>query len=364
MLLISCEANKKPASQLSLSDVIQIHKMHIDLDSFLLNHYERGFNIFQDSSEFYYIAYNRHTHAIDWYDITHGNFSHRMVLEKQGPNQVIEQVYGIYVQTMDSLFLNDGVFLYLMDSTGVVLQKIPTVFETSMGLASLVNSGDSPLKYHPNRGSLLGEAILIGQPLSKTEVYFAEVNFNTQKIQMHSAANAGCYTENASVNNWVNVQFKGDSILYSITCSSEIFIYDLESQTTSIQKAYSSLSKNQMSNISGSDPETLWRHYIESPRFFQIVHSPYDNHYYRMHWKEAVYQIDEANFTTAYDKEIILSVFDENLNLIHEIILPPNQYLTGTLLPTPKGLLLNANHPKNKNYDPDKMELHVLHYDL
>lgn len=117
-----------------------------------------------------------------------------------------------------------------------------------------------------------------------------------------------------------------------------------------------------MSDITANDPEVLWKHFLENPKFFTTVYSTNDNRYYRLHWKEIIYQINASTFSAAYEKPIILSVYNQNLELLYEMELPENQYLVDFLISSPQGIVLNANHFHNENYEINTMELHhILH---
>jgi len=363
-MFFGCMGNmeKEKNSLNNFTDSFNVQTFSITLDSLALDHYERGIATHQTDSIFFYVAYNRHIHAIDWFDITNKNFYHRTVLDKQGPNEITGQVRGLYIHTIDSIFLNDGLFIYLTNKNGTVKRRIQNYFEAEMGKAYLVNSINSPLYYFSEKNSIMGEAIIPGKQLSQNKVLFLEINLDNEDVYLHKAEISDCYTEAGAQENWLNVFFKGDSIIYNSTCSSDIFVYDTNIKKTAVHNGRSSLSKNRISQTKREDPEALWKHYIENPRFFKVVFSPADKYYYRLHWKESIYQIDQSTFTTAYDKPIILSVFSEDFELLFESILPEHKYLIDFLIPTPHGLLLNANNIKNKSYDINKKELHILNY--
>lgn len=353
------ESLKKEKNQQDTnSGSMGVESFSVALDSSVLDHYERGVAVFEAESSILLAAYNRHTHAIDWFDVTNESIHHRTVLDKQGPNEITGQVNGLYVHTPDSIFLNDGVFVYMINKNGEVNHKIPNSFETEIGTAYLVNRLTSSLHYSPHKGSLIGEALIPGKP----NVFFLEINLRGEIDYLHQAGVSDCYTEAGSQDHFLNVSFKGDSVIYNSSCSSDIFVYDTESKQTLVYDGKSSFSKNSISEIKKDDPDALWQHYIENPRFFQIVFSPVDNLYYRLHWAEADYHIDETTFRTPYDKPVVLTVFSEKFELVYEVILPENQYYVDFLIPTPQGVMLNANHPQRSNYEINEKELHMLRF--
>lgn len=352
--------NKK--DKLKFEEVFFISPIKISLDSLTLNHYERGYSTFKDSSTFYYIAYNRKTHCIDWFDLENDKFLFRTRLDNRGPNEIVEQADGIYVHSTDTIFINDGVFLYLIDKQGLVKQKIPNLFETESGLVSLVSNSTSPLGYLSQKNSLIGEAIIIGSHAEgETGVNFIELNLSTGKFFIHTLEAPLCFAKKHPEKQ-LNVYFKGDSIIYNPGCSSEIYVYNLETKENTAFKAKSSLSQNFVSEVKNNEPDALWKHFIENPKFFPIVFSAHDNLFYRLHWKEVKYQINSSTFSTAYDKPIILSVFDQNFKLISEFELPGNRYLVDFLILAPGGIILNASHVQNEAYDINTMVLHKIQF--
>ncbi len=362
LIFWGCTNNSKSASDLSANNFTQrfsIKNCMIPLDSLTLNIYERGITTFHSDSACYFAAYNRYTHSIDWFDMANETIYHRTVLDKIGPNEITEQVEGIYIHTFDTIFLNDRIYLYMINKDGEVKHKIQNYFETEMGPAYMVNKMTSALQFLPSKNSLISEALIPG----KQEVFFLELDLMNETHYLHQVKISDCYTLLNGQRNFINVSFKGDSIIYNSSCSSEIFVYDFGNKQTSIFDGESSLSRNSIPHINTDNPEALWRHIIENPRFFGVIHSPADDLYYRLHWKEAVFQSDQDPNTIAYDKPVVLSVFSEDFQVLFETILPGHQYLVDFLLPAPQGVVVNANNPENSTYDINKNQLHILKFE-
>lgn len=356
------QTGKRNQTGLKFEELFFVIPKTIALDSLALNHYERGFSVFSDSTFFYYVAYNQKTHSIDWFDLNNDQYVFSTKLENRGPNEIIDQVTGIYTHSFDTIFLNDGVYLYVIDRRGVVKQKTPNLFETEAGMVSIISNSTSPLGYLSLKNSLIGEAIIIGNNAKdETLVTFLELNLSSGEFFLHTPDTPPCFSQDNSEKQ-LNAYFKGDSIIYNPGCSSEIYVYELSTMKTTRYVAKSSLSKNIVSEVRNKEPESLWKHFIENPKFFQTVFSASDNRFYRLHWKEAKYQIDSSTFSTAYDKPIILSVFDKNLKFLYEMELPENRYLVDFLIPSPGGIILNANHVQNEDYEINSMLLHQLHF--
>lgn len=360
IVLLGCmEGTKNRNSfQEEYAGKITFESFSVVLDSLVLDHYERGVAVFESESNVLFAAYNRHTHAIDWFDVTNESIYHRTVLDRQGPNEITGQADGIYVHTFDSIFINDGVFIYRINKNGIVKQKTPNHFETKMGTAYLVNRLTSPLHYCSSKNRLLSEAIIPGN----RNVFFLEIELLTKANYLHKAGISDCFKKATIQDHFLNVSFNGDSIIYNSTCSSDIWVYDMTRKQSSVFDGKSRLSKNSTSEIKNNDTDALWKHYIENPRFFQVRYSPFDNLYYRLHWKEIDYHNDQAVDQTPYDKPVILSVFSDDFELLWESLLPADQYYVDFLISTPQGVFLNASHPNNKSYDVNIKKLNLIRF--
>jgi len=340
----------------SYAEKLNIYNFVFQLDTLTVNHYERGIGTFFNDSTFLIASYNKFTHSIDWFDIHKEEFFFRTNLDRQGPNEITEQVDGIYIHSMDTIFLNDGVFLYMINKDGKVDRKIQNYFETELGPTYMVNKTTSTLHYCSERKRLISEALVPGN----RNLLFLEIGLNDEEIKLHQVKISKCYTRHDNQRHFISVSFKGDSIIYNSSCSSEIFVYDVLNNTASVFTGKSKLSKNIVSQIKTDNPNVLWKHIIENPRFFRVVYSPLDRKYYRLHWKEIDYNPDQNPNSMAFDKPIVLSVFSEDFRLVFETILPENQYLVDFLVSTPNGVMLNASHPNSATNGFETMELRLL----
>lgn len=361
LMLFGCVSNlekKAGVGDGSFTERFEIQNCMISLDSLTLNRYERGIVALHNDTNFIFAAYNRLTHAIDWFDVTNNRVYHRIVLDKHGPHGIMDQVNGIYIHTFDSIILNDGVFIYLINKSGEVIKKNRNYFETEMGTAYMVNTLTSGLHYNSSRHSLISEVLIPGN----RKVFFGEIDLKHELFYLHQGETPDCFSKTDRQRHFLNVSFKGDSVIYNTSCSSDIYVYDTGNKKTTVFNGKSSLSRNNVPQMISDNPDALWRHIIENPRFFQVVYSHADKYFYRLHWKEAVYQSGQHNQNSAYNKPVVLSVFSEDFELLYETILPEHLYLVDYLLPTAQGVMLNASHPQNSTYEENKKELHVISF--
>ena len=358
--LLGCKEGMKNQKNLQVeyAENIVFEPFSVVLDSLVLDHYERGMSVYEHESNILIAAYNRHTHAIDWFDIVNQSIYYRTLLNRQGPNEITGQADGLYVHAFDSIFINDGVFIYRINKNGIVKQKIQNHFDTKKGTAYLVNRLTSPLHYCSSKNRIMGEAIIPGN----RNIFFLEIDLLTETVFLHQADISDCFKKSPVQDHYLNVSFKGDSIIYNTTCSSDIWVYDMTKKQSTVFDGKSRLSMNIVSEIKNSDPDAMWKHYIENPRFFQVRYSPSDNLYFRLHWKEIGYHTDPKVPQTPYDKPVILSVFSDDFELIWESLLPDNQYYVDFLISTSHGVFLNASHPNNKNYDVNLKDLHLIRF--
>ncbi len=361
VILFGCASNPEKKAGFTVgcfTEKFDIQNCMIPLDDYTMNHYERGMATYHSDTNFYFGAYNRSTHTIDWFDVINNRVYHRTVLDKYGPNGIIGDINGLYIHTFDSIFLNDGVFIYMINKGGEVIKKYRNYFETDLGTAYMVNTMTSCLQFNPTKHSLLGEVLIPGN----RNVLFGEFDLNHESFFLHQGKTPDCLRKTDHQRHFLNVSFKGDSVIYNTSCSSDILVYDTRNKITTVFNGKSSFSRNNVPQMTSDNADALWRHIIENPRFFRVVYSPADKSFYRLHWKEADYQSDQHNHNAAYDKPVILSVFSEKLEFLFEALLPEHTYLVDFLMPTKQGVLLNASHPQNSTFEMDKKELHIISF--
>ena len=126
LFLISCEMNEKVLQNNHYADEIDIR-----INEFVLPTKEelflRDYNIISsfttDSSLDIIAAYNYRLHALDFFSLQN-NYLKQVNLDREGINGILYDIEGLYIHTLDSIWIYNKGIVYLTDTTGIVKEKI------------------------------------------------------------------------------------------------------------------------------------------------------------------------------------------------------------------------------------------------
>ena len=108
-----------------------------------------------------------------------------------------------------------------------------------------------------------------------------------------------------------------------------------------------------------NDDNAKWMHLLDNPNFDPILYDYYRDIYYRISFGEFISTPDYSNSGHFY-KKIVLSVFNNSLQLIYETILPNYKFNFNGYFISSKGLLTFGNNPLNENNDYEKLVLYCI----
>lgn len=346
----------------------KIDSLSIPIDSISTNHYSGISFLYEAKDDIFFVTYNKITHSIDWLSLLNEQNSFHTILDPQGPNGIFPAVEGLYIQNFDSLFINDGFNLFIINSKGVIKKKIKNLFDQdSKNSFRLYNYDTSNLYYNKERKSIISHVFFIQNSITSSTPTMAEVFIESGDFRFLNSHYPGYYIDQYKYLNsdiCFNSSFYQDLIIYNFSCGSDIYTYNVDTDEVNVFGGKSKLSKNRIEKIRSNNRERLWIYYIENPRFFKVSFDPFNNLYIRLHWKEINYYKSQNRYNTPYEKEIIMSVYSKNFELLKEFILKPDTYLINTEAVTSKGLIINSNHPNNKTYDPEKYKVHTYHFEI
>ena len=106
----------------------KLDSLSVPIDSVSNNYYSGISNVYETSSDVYYVSYNKATHSLDWLSLTNEQNSFHTIFDSQGPNMVVMDVEGLYLHNFDSIFINDGFSLLIVDKKGAVKKKMKNLF--------------------------------------------------------------------------------------------------------------------------------------------------------------------------------------------------------------------------------------------
>jgi hypothetical protein len=344
---------------------IKIDTLSNSIDSVSTDYYSGVSNVYQTANVVYAVFYNKSTHSLDWLSLNDSLHSFHTILDSQGPNAtgIIE---GLYVHNFDSIFVNDGFNLMIINKLGKIEMKMKNTFNPNRSFR-MYNYNSSNLFYNKKRKSIIGHIFFIDNSLTIETPSMAEIFIENGSFRFLHASYPQSYINqrnNLGSTICINTSYADDFVIYNFSSESNIFTYNLYTDEIKFYGGKSKLSKNKSEGLKSNSDEKKWIHYIENPKFFKVIFDPTRNVYIRLHWKEIDYHKTNSRFNTPYEKEIIMSVYSRQFELIDEFTLPPNTYLIDSEFITSIGFSINANHPKNALYDPEKHKLHAYNFEL
>lgn len=346
----------------------KLDSLSVPIDSVSNNYYSGISNVYETSSDVYYVSYNKATHSLDWLSLTNEQNSFHTIFDSQGPNMVVMDVEGLYIHNFDSIFINDGFSLLIVDKKGAVKKKMKNLFNQDSDKSfRLYNYDSSNLFYNKKRKSIISHIFFIQNNLTANTPSMAEIFIGNGDFRFLQSFYPQYYINQYKYlgsDICINTSYTLESVTYNFSCESNIYTYNLITDEINCYGGKSKLSKNRIAKMKSTNREKKWIHYIENPRFFKVVFDPFRNLYIRLHWKEINYRKSQNRFNTPYEKEIIMSVYTKQFELINEFVLQSDTYLINTEEITSKGLIINSNHPKNRTYEPEKYKVHTYLIEL
>lgn len=339
LLISSCDINSRLIKENEFSsETIEIQQstIHIPVDSLGLIIYQVEPVIYEKGVDFFMYAYNRHLHSFDIYNLTKKEFDHRILLSREGPNEV-NKVYSAYVKNPDSIYVMGAGRLYLLDNNGTVRKSHNTMFESlqnsTNGYFHSPNEADFKIDekgenfmgffiHNDTKASVRSTASLNNLILGKFNLKSPSISFYPVSYSEFIRENQGDFTEIKP-----NFSFIGSKLYYGFPIESNIYEFDFLTEKTAVHGAKSQYSKNQAERYS-LNPDYNYRN--EGTWFNSVNKYPGKPYYYRTHWgSQEKLQLNGAP-TNALTKPGYIIFFDSELKIIKEIEVDKNCYLEGS----------------------------------
>lgn len=333
LTFISCKNEKSdltPNKYSTLTENKGIRKQtkvfHIDEQT--LNAYQVSSSYMDDNNTEYIVSYNAITHNLDVININSDIISH-IKLVKEGINGIFPDVSGLYVHNMDSIFLYSQNKIFQIDGTGELIQKItpPVPDGGFIMMCSNFSLGINSLYYNNLRKSIF----YLTFSESNENQYFVYEYFLLKDEFIQREINGTELETNIRTDyGWrqmPNITYTDYNIIYNYPINSNIYTINIESgeqHSFGGQSKYTdNLAKKTTSPLTF---ESADRNLIESVHFFNILYNKSHDVYYRLHLGGDDYHVKESTHTQFSSKPIYLMLFDNEFNVINEIVLEKSKY--------------------------------------
>ena len=373
LFVTSCVENKSYKNvnnKLAKNSSIQISKedIHIPIDSMTYPSYSIYQNVFVNDMS-YLAGYNRDMHSIDVFDLNKKEFFKHIKLDNQGPNG-IRGLNGFYIHNWDSIFVRGARKLHLMDSVGLVKHSINLPKYEKEVNGTLTTGLGFRLYYSETRNSVFYKYVPRDVKFGSKE-YFSKPFIAELNLTSHTMSLLPVRYSKYIMNNFIGylfrpyVSFYNNIIYYCFTGESNIYSYDLKTQTKNTYGGRSKYSKDLAQPISrNSKFEEKSKHRLKNVQFFNVIYDPYRELFYRLHFGNLEDKISEDINKAFNDKSLYLMIFNKDFELIREIELEDHTYRPQFYGISGEGLFLNANHEMNENFSGDfsNFKLFKIHY--
>ena len=307
-------------SQYGTSVILKRENISIPIDSETLTSYQI-FSAYNDGEYNYILGYNSKLHAIDIIDVYDRLVSH-VQLKEDGENGVLNQVSGIFVHSMDSIWVYSQNHLYLIDTLGCVKNSVVLPFPTGGFIVIDTNFSiaTNKLFYHPERESIFYLTAIPTEVSAEYKVY--EYNLNSKNFQSYDLKGGELEKESGKKYGWKqfpNVSYTLDKIVYNFPISSNVYSIDLKTKKETATGGRSKFTSNLVSElVMPYDFQMANKHLLENIHFFELQYDYSKDVYYRLHLGSVEY-VDKQNFNDAYsEKNLYMTVFNKNFEIINE----------------------------------------------
>lgn len=96
------------------------------------------------------IAYNYRLHSLDLIDLYNHKEISSIPLQREGPDGIPGRVAGIFPLSKDSIWVYDGIYMYLLNSAGRVNEKITLEDRESLIINTNYAMNTAKFSYNPN----------------------------------------------------------------------------------------------------------------------------------------------------------------------------------------------------------------------
>lgn len=259
-------------------------------------------------------------------------------------------IHSFYVHNHDSIFLQDLYGFSIIDSAGRIkyhktinspgLNHWPPILYNNIG-------GVFPMYYDATLNKLFtrqysGEKMMNEKGFYTIKVE-ANMDLNDSIMRELPVEYPPLYVKNyCGEANLVFREVDDSANIYSFMASPDIVIYNRYNGHVKHLTAKSKLQNQGFKPLSLEYSEDMNRkvdHMVENPLYMKIIYDKYRSCYYRMLLNGKELKNKDGSYNTFSDKELIVSVFDKDFQLLTDVNLGSN-YLWNYSFATPKGLYI------------------------
>ncbi len=360
VFILSCNKNVGLIENTYSEEIdLTIEEINIKIDSNVSGIY----NLLsaQRSSKGTIIGYNYFLHTLDVIDIINDSVF-QIPLNKDGENSIPIDPEGLFLSSMDSIWIYHNHVVYLIDRKGVVKQKHFIPFSEGKIPHVSTNYAISTAKFYFNENRKSFFYLLRINDNFFVHEYFPE-NGDVIEYELEYTL---VTTQKPLVNyGWKqlpNVCFTENNIVYNYPFESNVYQIDL---LTKEKKAFGGKSRytdNKATELKRRiSYENAERHKMENIHFCEVMYNEKFNIYYRLHFDKIPFKTNDDPVALYNQKKIFLTIFDNDFSIIKETELESNvyNYATGWVM-TNNGLAIFHSELQNPNTDNELLKIDII----
>lgn len=305
------------------------------------------------------MAYNYRLHSLDLINLEENDHTISSIpLQKEGPNGIAGRISGICPVSKDSIWVYDGISMYLIDNTGNVCDKISFQNKENIIINTNYAMCTARFFYNKDRASLLyltdRDSLIIEEYDVKARRIIKEYPLS---YSVSNAARELVYGDMDAP----NVSFTTGKIIYNYPYESNIYLLDMKSGKQSVIDAESSYTPNIAQKCTANGYATWEKHRIENIHFFDVMYLPKSEKFIRLHLGEATFDSQKPVLSLLDSKGLYLSVFDKDFHCMGETKLTDKKYnlFTGWCALADALLLFNDNSLSEAT-DYDNLSIDII----
>ena len=342
LMVLSCSHEKKVTEKKkSPETIIGMEKdtLSIDLDDTSLPHYPT-LTAFSLNTNDYLIGYNDQTHALG-------------------------EINGLYATSPDSIWILADKTVYLLDTTGIIHEKHELTVDEGEYIINTSNYSNASIQlyFDTHSQSMYYVTLKMGD---ESIFYINEADLRQEKHKKTVLPYTGAEQGVGHLYGWMqhpNVTYHFPLVIYNFPFNSNVYTIDLHSGIVKTYGADSRYTRNTASETHSVTMEDWYRHLIENVHFYEVNYDPYRKRYYRLHVNGIDFTAGMAIDKQLFKKQLFLTVFDQDLNVIDEFPLSNDTYnLNGGWGVFEKGFFIIKDHPNAEFPDDDKMKYDVFRF--
>lgn len=368
--LVSCQfaGNKKEIGheegvKLDVKEVVIPPSDVLNLKSYYLSFVYQA-----DSLQMLY-GYNYKIHGLDCFNLKNMQSS-QITFSGDGNSAVVRPVTGLYIQSLDSIWVYDGSQrALLMDRQGQLLNAVDLRDGLTSNEQVMIDCNfaisTSKLYYDGQHKSLLyGILDTSTSPYSfKVHEVFLDGSFPPVTYLLQSSVSVSDVSGGDYGNmNGINISFSDDDILYNYPVESHVYVLDRRTKQTKVVDADSRFTKNVAGKCRSRSDYSQWiRHAVENPHFYDVMYLPEKEMYARLHLGEHTFDATIDADALMDDRNLYLTLFDKEFNVVGECSLATHRYNYYTAWAAMrKGVLVFVDNLMSSAIKTDKLEMDII----